>query len=60
MANGSSTKKLKNIRIEATCTCVKATNPFFISINEQPQINAKSSIAAHCQRFFDKLNICLN
>lgn len=57
IANGSKIMNPRNIRIAATCTSENASIPFFIRMKEPPQINANSSMAAHCQRFFDKLNI---
>jgi hypothetical protein len=55
--NGSITNAPKKILIDATCVYEKANNPFFMRINDPPQINARKIIATHCQRFFSKLNI---
>ena len=49
--NGVRNKKVKNIRKEATWLLVYDSRPFFIKINEVPQIKARKSNNAHCHFF---------
>ena len=53
-ANGSSTKKAKNILTVPTCVGVKESRPFFIKMNELPQItvNPNNKINGNAECFF--------
>lgn len=55
MVSGNKNKKEKNIRIVATCADEYTFNPFFINMNELPQINANAM-----SRMIGKYCFCLS